>query len=319
MTKFTIHVKKQDNSAKLFELSTDTNVLDNLPDGTPLTIVAKETGYKEQYVGPMKVRSTVKEGSTPPAPNPDPNPNPEPNPQPGTLIYDSDVDIDWAKWDGKVIDTEHPYGDTNKPNSKYIRMNASGDPKIKFLSATKELELSHGGKYGRAYFGVCNYGCRIEVEIKQVACDQKPSIKSRNRHQYRQYLREAKGYTEEQANAVPDEQVQGGQGLGIDCGSVDNDLEVKHGSEVSGPSKSFSPQQPMNQYYKVEFSQFDKNGKIHVQDKINGNVVCEGDVSAPSQFFNKAQFMEWSEIWFRLNTGDSGGKIYFKNIKVYAL
>lgn len=251
-------------------------------------------------------------------PNPEPpTPSPQPTPSPEGLIYDSNTDIDWSKGNFDIT-MDKPYGDPTKPNSKYIRMNASGNPRIHAIAATKELVLEHDGKFGRAYFGVCNYACRVEVEIKQEACTKKPSIKTRNRHQYRQYLREVLGYSQEQADKIANELVQGGQGLGIDCDAVDNDLEVWHGKEVGGPNASM-PKIPLNQYYKVEFSQFDKNGKIHVIDKINGKVVCEGDVSAPSQFFNKAQFLEWSEFWLRLNTGEEGGKITFKNIKVYAL
>jgi hypothetical protein len=97
---------------------------------------------------------------------------------------------------------------------------------------------------------------------------------------------------------------------------VDNDLEVVHGTEMGGPSAKISID--VLQYHKVEFSCFDKNGKIHVIVKIDGKQVNEGDVAAPSQFFNKADFDSWSEFWVRLNA-DSGGKLYVKNIKMYKL
>ncbi len=108
-------------------------------------------------------------------------------------------------------------------------------------------------------------------------------------------------------------------GYAIHCDSVENDLEVSHGEgEVGGPSKSLSPKLDISKYHNTKFSIFDKAGKIHIIDEIDGKVVSEGDLSAPSQFMNKAAFETWSEIWFRLNA-DSGCKLILKNIKVYAL
>src|SRR4029079_14738263 len=69
---------------------------------------------------------TVTVGDTAPTPGPKPNPSPAA----GTLLYDSNVDIDWAAWDGKKIEIGKPYGVPTKPNTKYIRMNASGSPTI---------------------------------------------------------------------------------------------------------------------------------------------------------------------------------------------
>ncbi len=81
-------------------------------------------------------------------PSPEVPPVTPPVTQPGTLLYDSNRDIDWATWNGKKIEIGKPYGDPTKPNSKYWRMNASGSPNITFNAATKELTLQHGGKYG---------------------------------------------------------------------------------------------------------------------------------------------------------------------------
>jgi len=242
------------------------------------------------------------------APTPQPQPEVPPvvtPPAAGTLLYDSNVDIDWTKGDQKIEDI---LGDDSKPNSKYIRMNASGSPRMYLVAATKELILEHDGKYGRAYFGVCNYNSRLECEFKLDSCSNNASFKVRNRHQYADTV---------DANA-PNEQKQGGQGCAVHCDSVENDLEVYHGKEMGGPSASLSPKLAAGQYHKLEFSCFDKGGKIHVIDKINGKVVSEGDIAAPSQFFNKAEFDAWSEFWVRLNA-DSGGKLYIKNLKMYAL
>ena len=91
---------------------------------------------------------------------------------------------------------------------------------------------------------------------------------------------------------------------------------------MSGPSKSLSPKLEINKYYKMRFSQYDKDGKIHVVDELDTGdgfkVVNEGDVKAPAQFFNKEEFEEFSEFWLRGNM-DNGGKMWFKNIKLTAL
>src|SRR4029079_15171682 len=63
---------------------------------------------------------TVTVGDTTPTPTPTPDPTPTPTPS-GTLLYDSDRDIDWSH-DQKITDI---YG-TFTPNGKYFRMKASG-------------------------------------------------------------------------------------------------------------------------------------------------------------------------------------------------
>ena len=228
----------------------------------------------------------------------------------GTLLYDSNTDINWDAITGSSQVVTDVYGEF-KPNGKYFRMKASGSPKMILMKDTKELLLEHGGKYGRAYFGVCNYASRLEAEFKLTDASHNASFKTRNRHQFADVQ-----------SGAPDNKRQGGQGSSFAVDKVDADLEVVHGTEISGPSKSLSPKLEVNKYYKMRFSQYDKNGKIHVVDELDrGNgfeVVNEGDVNAPQQFFNKAEFEQWSEFWVRANM-DNGGRMYFKNIKMYAL
>jgi len=240
---------------------------------------------------------------------PPPNPPPNPPPGPGTLIYNSDTDIDWSH-DQKITDV---YG-TFKPNGKYFRMKASGSPRMYIVAATKELILEHDGKYGRAYFGVCNYQSRLELEFKLESCAHNCSLKTRNRHQYADIV-----------SGAPDAQRQGGMGNAWHCDSVENDLEIVHGTGgEGGASKALSPKLEANKWYAVKFTQTDNNGKIHIKDEIDRGdgqgfkVANEGDVPAPSQFFNKAEFETWSEFWIRLNA-DSGGRLYLRNIKMYSL
>lgn len=273
----------------------------------------------EEVILAKTVKVICGTGTTTPPPVEPTEPPIPPIPTSGTLIYDSNVDIDWANWNNKVIKIGSPYGDVTKPGKKYIRMNASGDPNITFLSATKELVLQHNGNYGRAYFGVLNYACRIEIEFKLDSCGANLSLKSRNRHQYNEYLRSIG-----QEETSDQNKLQGGQGCSVSCSDTDADLEKSHDTgEVSGPSGSISPGLTANKYYGLRFSQYDLNGKIHVlveldrKDEAGFKKINEGDVAAPSQFFNKTDFATFSEFWVRYNT--SGGKLYFKNLKVYAL
>ena len=140
-------------------------------------------------------------------------------------------------------------------------------------------------------------------------------MKSRNRHQF--------GDVDSNAS---NEEKQGGQGGSISCSDTDADLEIYHdgGGESSGPSASISPKLEANKWYKTKFSQFDKNGKIHVVielDRGDGfKVINEGDVNAPKQFFNKEEFEKWSEFWLRYNTPkQNNNRLYFKNLKMYKL
>jgi hypothetical protein len=244
---------------------------------------------------------------------PEPEPNPEPQPTPEGLLYDSNVDINWDGIPGDMQVVTGVYGEF-KPNGKYFRMKASGNPKMILMKATKELILEHGGAFGRAYFGVCNYQSRLEAEFKLTDASHNASFKTRCRHQFADIQ-----------SGAPDNKRQGGQGSSFAVDKVDADLEIVHGGnpqEVSGPTKSLSPKLELNKYYKMRFTQTDKNGKIHVVDELDRGegfeVVNEGDVNAPSQFFNKQEFEEWSEFWVRGNM-PRGGRMYFKNIKLYKI
>lgn len=233
----------------------------------------------------------------------------------GDVLYDSNVDIDWAAIAAQLgpgedhITIDDVYGDF-VPNGKYFRMKASGNPRMLLFPATKELCLEHDGKYGRGYFGVCNYNSRLECEFKLTDASHKISFKSRCRHQYRDVDTKATNL-----------QRQGGQGTSFGVDEVDADCEIYHdGGEVGGPSGKLSPKLEINKYHSTKFSQFDKDGKIHVIDELNGKVVNEGDVKAPSQLFNKEEFEEWSEFWVRLNTGETkNNRLWFKNLKMLKL
>jgi hypothetical protein len=286
------------------------NVINTLPNHQRLEFAIQEPNFQ-----PITVGHYFKLG---------------PNPQPTNLLYDSNTDIDWAKLliqagTDQFVRVDEIYGDQSKVNSGYIRTNASGNPRILFFPRTKEICLEHDGSYGRLYFGKCNYQSRLECEFKLDSCSSGASFKLRNRHQFRQYLREVLGYTEEEANNVDSIHVQGGQGCGIHCGDTDADFEIVHGGgEASGPTASLSPKLEANKYYGLKFAQFDKSGKIHVKieiDRKDGQgfkTVNEGDVSVPIQCFNRAEFEEWSEFWARLNN-PNGGRLFFKNLKLYKL
>jgi hypothetical protein len=240
----------------------------------------------------------------------------------GDLLYDSNTDIDWAAIAADLADDAQPkdhmiisdlYGNF-VPNGKYFRMKASGNPRMLLFPATKELCLEHDGKFGRGYFGVCNYESRLEGEFKLTNPKHKFSVKTRNRHQYRDVFPKA-----------TNEQRQGGQGTGIGIDAVDSDLEIYHdGGEESGPQQKLSPKLEINKYYPFKHSVFDKDGKVHVTfelDRGSGfEVVNDGETNAPKQFFDKAEFEEWSEFWLRLNTEETpNNRVWLKNIKMSKL
>ncbi len=230
-------------------------------------------------------------------------------PPAGTLIYDSNTDIDWGAIQGESLRVDDTYGDV-KANGKGFHMNASGNPRMYLYPATKELVLEHDGEYGRAYFAVCNYEARMEAMFMLEKPDTSASFKDRNRHQFRDMVNDK----------ASDAETQGGQGTSFSAVKVDADLEVVHGTEISGPTAKLSPSMQANEWHSMKFSQFDKDGKIHVIDELDGKVVNEGDVPAPKQFFNKAQFMEWSEFWVRMNSPKrKDNRLHIKNLKLYAL
>jgi hypothetical protein len=287
-------------------------------DEKSMSFTPSQNGLYEFVRGNETFTVQVGDTTTPPVEPPVEPPIVEP-PAAGTLLYNSDTDIDWASMDGKTITIGKPYGDPTKPGTKYIRMNASGSPRITFRASDKSLILEHDGDYGRAYIGVINYQSRVEAEIELDSCDNNASIKSRNMHQYNQYLRDTG--QPEVTNPV------GGVGNAWKCGQVVNDLEIYHGNQGDGlAEKALSPQLEAGKPFAIKFSQFDSTsaGKIHIIDELDRKdgqgfkVVNEGDVSAPSQFFDKAAFMEWSECWFRLNA-KGGGKVIYRHIKIYAI
>jgi len=231
---------------------------------------------------------------------------------PEELLYDSNTDIKWDEIQGDSLTVTDVYGEF-KPNAKYFRMKASGNPRMILMKATKEMILEHGGDYGRAYVGACNYESRLEAEFKLTNASHNASFKLRNRHQFADVQ-----------SGASDKQRQGGQGSSFAVDSVDADCEIVHGTEISGPKSSLNPKLEINKYYKIRFSQFNKNGRIHIIDELDRDdgqgfkVVNEGDTAPPLQFFNKGEFETWSEFWIRGNM-KGGGRMYFKNVKLYKL
>ena len=70
--------------------------------------------------------------------------------------------------------------------------------------------LEHGGDYGRAYVGACNYESRLETEFKLTNASHNASFKLRNRHQFADVQ-----------SGASDKQRQGGQGSSFAVDSVD--------------------------------------------------------------------------------------------------
>jgi hypothetical protein len=235
------------------------------------------------------------------------------------VLYDSNIDIDWTGIAADLADDpperqrDHLiisdlYGNF-VPNGRYFRMKASGNPRMLLFPATHELCLEHDGKYGRGYFGACNFDSVLSGKFKLTDPRHKFSVKTLNRHQFRDVFPKA-----------TNEERQGGQGTGIGIDSVDSDLEVYHdGGEVSGPQRKLSPKLDIDVYYPFKHTVWHENKLVNVKfelDRGNGfEIVNEGTTKAPKQFWNKDQFTEWSEFWLRLNTPlEKNQRLWLKDI-----
>jgi hypothetical protein len=240
----------------------------------------------------------------------------------GDVLYDMNVDIDWAAIAADLADDEKPsdhmiisdlYGNF-VPNGKYFRMKASGNPRALLYPGTKEWVLEHDGEYGRGYFGACNYDSALSGEFKLTDPSHKFSVKTLARHQYRDVFPKA-----------TNEQRQGGQGTGIGIDSVDSDLEIYHdGGEESGPTRKLSPKLKIDEYYPFKHTVTHETDKIHVTfelDRGSGfEIVNEGTTNAPKQFWNREEFETWSEFWVRLNTPKTkNNRLYIRNLKLVKL
>lgn len=309
MADFIFRLKDKDNKL-IQEIVLAVPVLDTAPQGTLLNVECRERGYKVQYVGNYFTKSTMLTEQTPP-------PNPPPTPTPGTLLYNSDVDIDWSK--GQIT-FDDILGDDSKPNSKYIRCNASGNPTCTLLPSEKALVLSVSGadNHGRLYFGVCNFDCVLEKEsmLMDSGADN-DSTKVDSRHQYRDVV----------DDNAPDTKVQGGLGNAWHRNEVNQKGEWIHGKS-SGCADEAALKIETGQWYKTRYTvRHDiANKKIHEVSEIEyplgsgfRKVLEQTCTSAPDQFFNKQEFLDWSEFWLRCNTGTTGGKIKHRKIKMWSL
>ena len=309
MGKVFFYVKNGTN--EILKVETTTDVIDSLPKGTNLQVWMRQQGFVEQYLGNYSSSNTP---STAPPTMPPTQPPTEPPTQPptqpptGSLLYDSNVNIDWAALNGQVLRVDDHYGSI-AGNGKGFHMNASGNPRMYLDPATKELKLEHDGSYGRAYFCVTNYNSRLECEFMLDSMSHNFSIKTRNRHQ----IREEGG----QPNAM-DQQRQGGIGSSYHEDTVEQQVEVWHGNNTLSGSKSLSPKLVANKWYKMTYTVQDVNGKVRQTNTLDGVTVFQRDISPPSQFFNKAEFDTWSEFWLRLNASN-GGWVKIRNIKMFSV
>lgn len=284
--------------------SLDSIKFNNLPYNKRLEVALQEEGFEPVTTGTyFKLAKPT---------------DPIPTPTPTGLLYDMNLDFDWTNGPN-IITMDDSYGDPNKPNTKYIRMNASGNPRIKVDKTNRVFTLEHDGDFGRAYFGVRNYNSRMTLDFMLDSMSHNISLKTRNRHQYRQYLREALGYTDDQANAIPNTSVQGGIGSSYHQGTVEQQVEVWHGTNTLSKSWSISPQLEANKWYSAEFDVVDSGvGILKEINRLNGRVIGERTFSPPVQFFNKQEFDTWSEFWIRLNA-TGGGWLKVRNLKVFAI
>lgn len=286
----------------------------------------KNKTYKISITEDGKIRyiDVVVGGTAPPPPAPEPEvppiPEPEQPPSQGEeLLYSSNIH---GKWNNGVKRTVTKIEGENKPNGKYIRMNASGKPRMHILGNGEGiLETDKGDDggdtHGRAYIGACNYNCRLQKQTMFMDdTADNDSDKLNARHQF----------ADEIQKDAPDTKKQGGLGNAWFRDQMKNKIEVVHakGSACSY-SGSFSPKMKTGEWFGTKFSVWHDNEKKIIYEKseleyplgTGFRIVKEHECKdAPSQFFNEKDFNDWSEFWLREN---GYGRIKHRNVELYKI
>ena len=226
-------------------------------------------------------------------------------PTSGTLIWGSDRD---GHLHNKVKRTI-----TDREGT--IHINASGNPVLKVNEdGTFSLVCSSIG-HGRWYFTAPNYDCVLERKARMLSITvDNDSTKVNSRHQYRDEI-DPQG---------TDEETQGGLGNAWHRNEVDQKIEVVHGGASACP-KTETITIKGSDWYRTRFTVKHDDAKKEISQISEleypigsgfKKVLEQNCTAAPDQFFNKAQIMEWSETWNRLN---GKGEINYEYVNLYAL
>ena len=223
---------------------------------------------------------------------------PEPGPVGGSVIFDSN-----RHWVGRAGQTVERFGNTG-PNGKGFHAEASGNPRIKFVTPT-EYELIGSGSdiHPRIYGAVNNYNARLELDFKfQSGSVENITFKIRNRHQMGGSC----------ANRV------GGFGAHISRTEAGFQIEKCH-NEHEGKVERRLPQNiSSGTYHRAAFTVQDTSQGILQKLDIDGTEVVRTVYTGNyAPYRNKSLFDRHSEFWIRYN-GNSGS-IRFKNVRMIAL
>lgn len=233
-----------------------------------------------------------------------PQPQPQPGPTTGSVIFDSN-----RHWVGRAGQTATKFGNTG-PNGKGFHAEASGNPKIRFVTPTEyELIGSGSGIHPRIYAAVNNYNSRLECSFKFNSNSvENITFKTRNRHQM---------------GGSCDNRV-GGFGCHFDRSQAGLQIEICH-NEHEG-SKDFSlPQKLVNgKWYRMAWTVQDVGNRKGIFQNIqldygNGfqNIGSTTYTGTRASYYNKSLFDRHSEFWIRYNGGS--GSVGFKNVKMMSI
>jgi hypothetical protein len=229
-------------------------------------------------------------------------------PPTGNAKYNSNVQGKWN--DGKkrfVTDREGDVG----PDGYGFTVNAGGGGGVDVDGQGVATIKPQTKGNRRLYVAACNYNALIRGQFRfDDAKNDNASIKGRSRHQFGDEVNK---------DAKPEEK-QGGVGFHFSIAEqlAGTQLEIVHGTE--GPKKDtpLPKKLVLKQWYPFEVSYKDgKPGEIDCEAKLDfgqGLVsVHKRSISAPAQFFNKAQFDSWSQFWLRDN---HEGPLSWKDIEL---
>jgi len=256
---------------------------------------------------------TVRKDVVIPPPPPDTDEEAKDNPGEGmSKVYDS---RDFFGGEARTVYTSEGSKDAD---SGGVHINASGKPRLHILGDKGKkhsiLECLEDG-HGRFYTRKCNYDASLvrKVRFLDDTVDN-DSTKIDSRHQYR----------DEVDKNASDEETQGGTGNAWHKSEVDAKIEVVHGGASACSFKdALTPNLKKGEYYKTRFTVLHNNDKKEIKEKAEieypigtgwRTVLEKTCTSAPDQFFNESQFMEWSEYWNRIN---GKGRIEYEYIKLY--
>lgn len=216
----------------------------------------------------------------------------------GNVIFDSN-----RHWVGKAGQTVTKFGNTG-PNGKGFHAEASGNPRIRFVTPT-EYELIGSGSdiHPRIYGAVNNYNAKLELDFKfNSSSVENITFKIRNRHQMG-------GSCENRVG-----------GFGGHIGRNEGGLKIEkcHNIHEDGVEKSLGKNIPNGQWHRAALTVQDTSqGILQILELDGREVIRDVYKGSFAPYRNKSLFDRHSEFWIRYNGGS--GSISFKNVRMRAL